>query len=125
MYVRHDGRMTIQLVGVGLGRTGTMSLKLALEQLLGGTCHHMMEVLGHPDEVAFWDAAMRGETVDFPVLLDGYCAIVDYPGRRGVARTRRSVPRCPGAAVDTVVGPGVVAQCQLHHLPLDATPGRR
>ena len=78
--MRHDGRMTIQLVGVGLGRTGTMSLKLALEQLLGGTCHHMMEVFGHPDEVPVWDAAMRGEPVDFPALLDGYCAIVDYPG---------------------------------------------
>jgi len=78
--MRHDGRMTIQLVGVGLGRTGTMSLKLALEQLLGGTCHHMMEVFGHPDEVPVWDAAMHGEAVDFPELLDGYCAIVDYPG---------------------------------------------
>ncbi len=40
--------MTIQLVGAGLGRTGTMSLKLALERLLGGTCHHMMEVSGTP-----------------------------------------------------------------------------
>ena len=36
--------MTIQLVGAGLGRTGTLSLKLALERLLGGTCHHMFEV---------------------------------------------------------------------------------
>jgi hypothetical protein len=72
--------MTIQLVGAGLGRTGTMSLKLALEQLLGGTCHHMMEVFGHPDEVPSWHAAMLGEPVDFPALLSGYTAIVDYPG---------------------------------------------
>lgn len=72
--------MTIQLIGAGLGRTGTMSLKLALEQLLGGTCHHMMEVFGHPDEIPSWDAAMRGNDVDFPTLLDPYCAIVDYPG---------------------------------------------
>jgi hypothetical protein len=72
--------MTIQLVGAGLGRTGTMSLKLALEHLLGGTCHHMMEVFGHPDEVPSWHAAMRGEPVDFPALLAGYTAIVDYPG---------------------------------------------
>ncbi|HYN35112.1 MAG TPA: sulfotransferase [Ilumatobacteraceae bacterium] len=72
--------MTIQLVGVGLGRTGTLSLKLALEQLLGGTCHHMFEVFAHPDEVAVWDAAMHDEPVDFPALLGGYCAIVDYPG---------------------------------------------
>ena len=72
--------MTIQLVGAGLGRTGTMSLKLALERLLGGTCHHMVEVFGHPDEVPVWHAAMLGEPVDFPQLLAGYTAIVDYPG---------------------------------------------
>jgi hypothetical protein len=72
--------MTIQLVGAGLGRTGTMSLKLALEHLLGGTCHHMMEVFGHPDEVPSWHTAMLGEPVDFPALLAGYTAIVDYPG---------------------------------------------
>lgn len=72
--------MTIKLVGAGLGRTGTMSLKLALERLLGGTCHHMMEVFGHPDEVPDWHAAMLGEPVDFPTLLAGYNAIVDYPG---------------------------------------------
>ena len=72
--------MTIQLVGAGLGRTGTMSLKLALERLLGGTCHHMMEVFGHPEEVPVWHAAMIGEPVDFGELLAGYTAIVDYPG---------------------------------------------
>jgi hypothetical protein len=72
--------MTIQLVGAGLGRTGTMSLKLALERLVGGTCHHMMEVFGHPDEVPVWHAAMLGEPVDFHDLLAGYSAIVDYPG---------------------------------------------
>lgn len=71
--------MTIQLVGAGLGRTGTMSLKLALERLLGGTCHHMMEAFGRPDEVPVWHAAMRGEPVDFPEFLAGYTAIVDLP----------------------------------------------
>lgn len=57
-----------------------MSLKLALERLLGGTCHHMMEVFGHPDEVPVWHAAMLGEPVDFPAMLADYNAIVDYPG---------------------------------------------
>jgi hypothetical protein len=72
--------MTIQLIGAGLGRTGTMSLKLALEQLLGGTCHHMMEVWGHPDEIDVWDDAMHGRPVDWHALLGDYSAIVDYPG---------------------------------------------
>jgi hypothetical protein len=87
--------MTIQLIGAGLGRTGTMSLKLALEQLLGGTCHHMMEVFGHPDEIPVWHAAMRGEPVDFAELLAGYEAIVDYPGAavwRGLAAAFPDAP---------------------------------
>jgi hypothetical protein len=87
--------MTIQLVGAGLGRTGTMSLKLALEQLLGDTCHHMMEVFGHPDEVPSWHAAMLGEPVDFPALLAGYTAIVDYPGAAVWRELAAAFPEAP------------------------------
>ncbi len=87
--------MTIQLVGAGLGRTGTMSLKLALERLLGGTCHHMMEVFGHPDEVPVWHAAMGGEPVDFPALLAGYNAIVDYPGAAVWRELAAAFPEAP------------------------------
>lgn len=72
--------MTIQLIGAGLGRTGTMSLKLALERLLGGTCHHMVEVGANPHEVPAWHTAVTGGTVDFASLLAPYSAIVDYPG---------------------------------------------
>ncbi len=74
-----DG-MTIRLIGAGLGRTGTLSLKLAIEQLLGGTCHHMLEVMVHPDEVPVWHAAMLGEQPDWTTFLAGYEAIVDFPG---------------------------------------------
>ena len=38
--------MTLKVIGAGVGRTGTHSLKIALEQLLGGPCHHMVEVFG-------------------------------------------------------------------------------
>jgi hypothetical protein len=44
---RRNG-MTLKVVGAGVGRTGTHSLKIALEQLLGGPCHHMIEILGDP-----------------------------------------------------------------------------
>jgi hypothetical protein len=37
--------MTIKVFSAGFGRTGTLSLKLALEQLGVGPCHHMDEVL--------------------------------------------------------------------------------
>jgi len=41
--------VALRIVGAGLGRTGTPSLKLALEQLIGGACYHMAEVWGHPE----------------------------------------------------------------------------
>jgi hypothetical protein len=87
--------MTIQLVGAGLGRTGTMSLKLALERLLGGTCHHMMEVFGHPDEVPVWRAAIEGDDVDYAHLLADYTAIVDYPGAAVWRELAAAFPEAP------------------------------
>jgi hypothetical protein len=71
--------MTIRVVGAGLGRTGTLSLKLALEQLLGGPCYHMIEVFEHPEHVAIWHAAMRDEPVDWEALFEGYVSVVDFP----------------------------------------------
>jgi hypothetical protein len=72
--------MTLAVVGAGLGRTGTVSLKGALEQLLGGPCYHMTEVFSHLDEhVPVWHAATRGEPVDWEALLGGYRASVDWP----------------------------------------------
>jgi len=71
--------VTLRIVGAGLGRTGTMSLKAALERLLGGPCYHMMEVFGHPEHVPLWRAAMVDEHVDWDALFDGYAASVDWP----------------------------------------------
>jgi hypothetical protein len=71
--------MTLRVVGAGLGRTGTMSLKLALERLLDAPCYHMAEVFVHPEHVAVWHAAARGEPVDWHALFDGYAAAVDWP----------------------------------------------
>ena len=67
-------------MGAGLGRTGTHSLKLALERLLGAPCYHMVEVFEHLDHVPTWHAAIRGEQVDWDPVLGGYAAIVDWPG---------------------------------------------
>jgi hypothetical protein len=72
--------MSLRIVGAGVGRTGTHSLKVALEQLLGGPCYHMVEVFGHPDHVPVWHAAMTGESVDWNALFEGYGATVDWPG---------------------------------------------
>ena len=71
--------MTLRVVGAGVGRTGTASLKQALELLLDGRCYHMLEVMERPQDDGFWRAAVRGEDVDFAALLDGYIAAVDWP----------------------------------------------
>ena len=72
--------MALRVVGAGLGRTGTASLKRALEQLLHGRCYHMYEVFERPQDVAVWHAAVRGETVAWDAFLDEYSASVDWPG---------------------------------------------
>ena len=71
--------MTLRVVGAGLGRTGTASLKQALELLLGGRCYHMLEVMNRPRDDAVWEAAVRGDTGDLGSLFDGYQAAVDWP----------------------------------------------
>ncbi|MCU1452394.1 MAG: hypothetical protein JWN46_540 [Acidimicrobiales bacterium] len=72
--------MTLQIIGAGLGRTGTHSLKVALERLLGGLCYHMTEVFGHPEHVPLWHAAMLDDPVDWAAVFEGYVASVDWPG---------------------------------------------
>lgn len=72
--------MTLKVIGAGLGRTGTMSLKLALEKLLGGPCYHMTELFRHlPEHTPLWHAAARGERVDWDRIFEGYVAAVDEP----------------------------------------------
>jgi hypothetical protein len=71
--------MTLRVVGAGLGRTGSTSLKLALERLLGAPCYHMSEVFRHPEHIPHWHAAARGRMPDWHALFAGYAAAVDWP----------------------------------------------
>ena len=72
--------MSLSVIGAGFGRTGTLSMKSALETLGLGRCYHMMEVFQNQSHPAQWTAAANGETVDFKELLTGY-------GARDIART--------------------------------------
>jgi hypothetical protein len=72
--------MALEVIGAGLGRTGTLSLKVALEELGFSKCYHMTEVFANPHHVASWAAAGRGEPVDWDALFRGYRATVDWPG---------------------------------------------
>jgi Sulfotransferase domain len=71
--------LAIRVVGAGLGRTGTNSLKLALEELLSGPCYHMFELMQRPQDVSGWARAVRGEPVDWKGFLGEYVATVDWP----------------------------------------------
>jgi hypothetical protein len=71
--------VALRIVGAGLGRTGTASLKAALEQLLGAPCYHMFELIEHPEGIEQWEEAVAGDAVDWGQLLGGYAATVDWP----------------------------------------------
>jgi hypothetical protein len=71
--------VTIRLVGAGLPRTGTSSLREALGHLLGAPVYHMSEAFEHPEHAPTWVAAMQGEPPDWHAFLDGYAAGVDTP----------------------------------------------
>lgn len=74
----------MKIIGAGFGRTGTTSLKAALEQLGFDPCYHMVEVFKNPRHAEFWHRAAlttkQGDVVDWDELLGGYEATVDWPG---------------------------------------------
>jgi hypothetical protein len=72
--------MNLKVIGAGFGRTGTLSLKLALEELALGPCYHMVETIAHPEHDAMWLALAKGETNDWRPILEGYASTVDWPG---------------------------------------------
>ena len=85
--------MSIEVIGAGLGRTGTKSLQAALETLGYGPCYHMTEVFGHPEHLPMWEAATRGEPVEWERIFGGYRATVDWPGAAFYERLMEAYPR--------------------------------
>lgn len=71
--------MNLKVIGAGFGRTGTHSLKIALEMLGFAPCYHMVEVFSHPGHSEAWEAAARGEEIDWERLIGGYQSAVDWP----------------------------------------------
>ena len=86
--------MALRVLGAGFGRTGTNSLRLALAQLGFGPCHHMFEVRDKPELLAPWQAAARGEALDW----DKPSGVTDRrwtgPGR-GTGANWRHITRMP------------------------------
>ncbi|MEW1615334.1 MULTISPECIES: sulfotransferase family protein [unclassified Streptomyces] len=86
----------MDIIGVGFGRTGSTSLKAALERLGFGPCHHMTDLLRLPERADLWEAAADGEEADWEALFAGFRSTVDWPG---TAFWRELVARYPDARV--------------------------
>lgn len=71
--------MALKVIGAGLGRTGTLSLKLALTQIGYGPCYHMAEVFPHPHRVQHWNDITEGKAPDWDAVFEGFVATVDWP----------------------------------------------
>ena len=74
--------MSLEVIGAGFGRTGTNSLKLALEEVGFGPCHHMHEVATQPEQVPIWLEVAQGHRADWETVFAGYRSQVDWPGAR-------------------------------------------
>jgi hypothetical protein len=74
-----EALVSLRVIGAGVGRTGTESLKFGLERLLGGPCYHMMEVFGRLGDIPVWRGALEGRDTDWDGLFAGYVAAVDWP----------------------------------------------
>ncbi len=71
--------MSLSVIGAGVGRTGTYSLKLAINELGLGPCHHMEEVLFHiQEQVPMWSNALSGHP-SWEKIFEGYNSAVDWP----------------------------------------------
>jgi hypothetical protein len=71
--------VALDVIGAGMGRTGTYSLKLALEQIGFGPCHHMADVNANPEQKALWRAAGKGHIPSWDAAYAGYRSAVDWP----------------------------------------------
>ena len=69
----------LRVIGAGLPRTGTTSLKAALEQLLGGRCYHMFELFDDLDAGLLWWQALDGDLDSLRTVLGDCTAAIDWP----------------------------------------------
>jgi hypothetical protein len=69
----------LKVIGAGFGRTGTASIKAALEEIGFGPCYHMFEVMGNPGHIDEWARAARGESIDWHALFASFQSSTDWP----------------------------------------------
>ncbi len=72
--------MALKVIGAGGPRTGTASLKVALETLGFGKCYHMEWVFNNTHQVKNWMELYETGKTNFDELFDGFQSTVDFPG---------------------------------------------
>lgn len=88
--------MRLEVIGAGFGRTGTRSLKQALDLLGFGPCYHMSEVKQNSGHREIWNAIANGAEPDWDALFRDYRSAVDWPAAH---YWRELVDHCPDAKV--------------------------
>ncbi len=71
--------MSLKVIGTGFGRTGTDSMRTALNMLGFGPTHHMFEIMEHPQQKERWRALALGAEPDWDLLFEGYNSCIDWP----------------------------------------------
>ena len=71
--------MPLSVIGAGFGRTGTLSLKTALDMTAVGPCCHVKTVIAHPEHRPLWLAAATGQAIDWDGLFSGFGSAVGWP----------------------------------------------
>lgn len=72
--------MSIKIIGAGLPRTGTNTLKESLEKLNYKKTYHMKELLVKPENLHYWLTLKETGSTNWDELYKGYQATVDFPG---------------------------------------------
>src|SRR5918998_5683797 len=87
----------MRVVGAGFGRTGTTSLKAALEQLGFGPSYNLSKVFANPEHVGFWEAAgcPTREELDWEGFLADYGVAVDWPACSFYEELIEAFPQAP------------------------------
>lgn len=107
--------MAFQVVGAGAPRTGTTSLRQALERLLHGPCLHMSAIPGHPFDLgAEWDQALAGSEPDWAQFLSSFVAAVDWPASAFWRQINAAHP-------DAIVVLSMRSSAQSWYASMDAT----
>lgn len=124
--------MPLNVIGAGMGRTGTTSLKVALEQLGFGPCHHMSELMAFPAQWPIFTRAYAGEKVDWEEAFKGYrsctddpaasfaCELADYFPKAKVILTMRDPDKWWKSAIGSALSDDMSAS--LNNAPAELKP---